>query len=100
MRAASGGCLFVHDAAGLLAVKFPYLLIHGGNIHAGKECAPSFHIVFLGRHKQVPQLQGLFRPKMLKQYHKRILDKRLFGELGVCIVFSDCFHSGAETEAE
>jgi hypothetical protein len=34
---------------------------------------------------------------MLKQYHKRILDKRLFGVLGLRVLLSDYFHSVAKT---
>jgi hypothetical protein len=81
-RVHTGGCSAIGDkrqaiAAGLLAVKFPYLLVHSGNMHASKELAAGYHIRFLGRHKPMPQWQGLFRPKMLKQHHKRILNKRL-----------------------
>ena len=40
----------------------------------------------------MPQLHGLFRSEMLKQYLKRILDKRLVGTLCVCVVLSYGFH--------
>ena len=84
-------------SAGLPSVKFPCFPGNGGNVHAGKELAPGFYILFLwGWHKQMPQLQGLFRAKVLKQYLKRILDKRVFGELWLCMLLSDCFHSVAE----
>jgi hypothetical protein len=36
---------------------------------------------------------------MLKQYLKRILDKRLVGKLRVCVVLSDGFHSVVEIAA-
>src|SRR5256885_2413985 len=62
----------------LLAVKFPYLLVHGGNVHAGKEFAPGFHIIFLRRrYKQVPQLEGLFRAELLQERRKSFRKKRL-----------------------
>src|SRR6266446_5224740 len=82
----------------LLAVQFPCLLSKRGNIHAGKELAPSFHILFLGRKKEVPQLQGLFRPKVLKQYHKRILNQRLGGVLGFRGFFSNGLHIGSASQ--
>jgi hypothetical protein len=44
----------------LLTVKFPRFLSKRGNILAGKEVAPGFDIVFVGRKKEVPQLHGLF----------------------------------------
>ena len=64
-------------SAVLLAVILPSLPGNGGNVHAGKKLTPGFHIVFLGRKKEVPQLEGILRSEMLKQYRKRILDKRL-----------------------
>jgi hypothetical protein len=36
---------------------------------------------------------------VLKQYLKRILDKRVFGELWLGMLLSDCFHSVAEIAA-
>ena len=83
----------------LLAIQFPCFRSKRGNILAGKEFAPGFDIVFLGWKKEVPQLHGLFRSQMLKQYLKRILDERLVGKLCVCVVFSDGFHSVVEIAA-
>ena len=74
----------------------PCLLSKRGNILAGKEIAPGFDIVFLGRKKEVPQLHGFFRSQMLEQNHKRVLNKRLVGKLGVGVVLSDGFHSVVE----
>ena len=56
-------------------VKFSCFLSQRGNILAGKEGAAGFDIVFLGRKEEVPQLHGLFRSKVFKQYRKRILDQ-------------------------
>ena len=83
----------------LVTVKFPCVLSKRGNIFAGKEFVPGFDIIFLGRHKQVPQLHGLFRSEMLKQDHKRILDKRVWGKLVLKVLLSDGFHSVVETQA-
>jgi hypothetical protein len=83
----------------LLTVKFPDFSSRGGNVHTGKEGAPGFNILFLGRKKEVPQLHGFFWSQMLKQYLKRILNKRLVGKLGVGVVLSDGFHSVVEIEA-
>jgi hypothetical protein len=79
----------------LLAVKLPYLPVHGGNVYAGKELAPGFHIVFLRWKKEVPELQGLFQSKVLKQYHKRIAEKRVFSLLRLRGLLSRCFQIGS-----
>ena len=47
----------------------------------------------------MPQLHGFFWSQMLKQYLKRILNKRLVGKLGAGVVLSDGFHSVVEIAA-
>src|SRR5437764_4452981 len=83
----------------LLPIHFPCLFSKRGNVLAGKEGAPRFDILFLGRKKEVPQLHGFFRSQMLKQYLKRVLNKRLVGKRGVGVVLSDGFHSVVDIAA-
>jgi hypothetical protein len=44
-------------ATGLPAMTFPRLPGNGGNVHAGKELLPGFHILFLRRRNRVNRLK-------------------------------------------